>query len=290
MSDPETLTSFIRWAAVHYPARNYALLMGDHGYGWQGLIIDMTSQGRFMTVKDLRSALRKANVHIDLLALDACLMQMSEVMYEILDTPVDIVVGSENAGTTWPLADIIQRLTADPQMSAESLGRIIPDLYLEYHQQDPPERKDDLTLSTLRLGGMGAVTIAVQELADAFLSSAPLATIQEKARAVLSELDETIVYVRNGANWTSAGGLSIYFPLPEQGFMPTMFFYNYIDEVVSFARDVSWREVLFVYYNYMDYKGVLNDSIFRVRSEMNAFDGANVDLYDFCKRLVEYEE
>lgn len=35
MGDPATLTSFIQWASTNYPADNYALILWDHGGGWQ---------------------------------------------------------------------------------------------------------------------------------------------------------------------------------------------------------------------------------------------------------------
>jgi hypothetical protein len=35
MGDPNSLTSFISWATTNYPATNYALVLWDHGGGWQ---------------------------------------------------------------------------------------------------------------------------------------------------------------------------------------------------------------------------------------------------------------
>ena len=35
MGDPNSLTSFIQWASNAYPATNYALVLWDHGGGWQ---------------------------------------------------------------------------------------------------------------------------------------------------------------------------------------------------------------------------------------------------------------
>ena len=35
MGDPASLTSFIDWATTNYPAANYALVLWDHGGGWQ---------------------------------------------------------------------------------------------------------------------------------------------------------------------------------------------------------------------------------------------------------------
>jgi len=283
MSDPETLTSFIGWAAKNYPADNYALLVGDHGYGWRGLMIDMTSDGNFMTVKELSNALNNAGVHLNLLALDACAMQMNEVLHELRNTSVDIVVGSEALGTTWPFANIIQSLTDNPGLFTEDFGQIINDLYYEYHRDDP-----DITLSTIKLEKIDGVTTAVKALAGEMLASSSFTTIQTKAAAVMDKIDEAVVYYRNGSNWDSAHGLTIYFPPLEVGYMPAEFFYSYNTDVISFAEDALWRDFLFVYYNMSIYRGVIPPEIYHVRNAMSEFDDTNIDLYDFCWRIVNY--
>jgi hypothetical protein len=283
MSDPDTLTSFIVWAANNYPADHYALLVADHGYGWRGLMIDVTSDGDFMTVKELGSGLDNSGVHLDLLALDACVMQMNEVLYELRNTSVDIVVGSENLGPTWPFGNIIRSLTDSPGLSSEAFGTIINNLCYEYHPVDP-----DITLSTIRLGKIEGVTTAVEALAGEMLASSSFTTIQTKAAEVMDKIDEAVVYFRNGSNWDNAYGLSIYFPPPETGYMPEEFFYNYTKDVVSFAEDALWRNFLFVYYNGYIFQDVIPPEIYHVRSDMTEFDKTNIDLYDFCRRIVNY--
>lgn len=288
MADPDTLSAFINWSVSNYPAHHYMLVIADHGYGWRGLVIDETSQGNFMPLKGLESALENAPHHIDLLALDACTMQMIEVLHELKDLPIDIVVGSENLGTTWPFADIIKTVAADPAITAEALGKTINDLYYQAHPTD-----DQITLSTLRLGKINPITNAVEELATEILASSPFTTVQTKAAQVMDRIEEAVVYSKNGSSWeTTANGLSIYFPPFQQNYMPHIpdqFFYNYIEEVVSFAADSRWRDFLYVYYNMSMYPNVIDGNIYTIRDAMPLFDDVNIDLYDFCKRIVNYQ-
>ncbi len=284
MSDPETLKSFITWAAANYPADHYALMLADHGYGWQGMMIDETSDGDFMTVKGVVSALHGSGVHFDLLALNACVMQMIEVMYELRNASIDIVVGSENLGTTWDFTGIIQTITSDPSITAEELGIEMNDSYYEKHSTD-----STITLSTLRLDKIPAVSDAVKELVETILDIVSFAQIQAKAVQIMYEIDNAIVYMRNGSAWESADGLSVYWPHSDQGYIPEMFFYSYIEEIISFAVDNPWREFLYISYNFMQYPGIIEPEIYHIYQNLSFFDDDKIDLYDFCKRIVEYE-
>lgn len=105
-------------------------MLADHGYGWKGLLTDESSFGNHMTMSGLKQAIDKAGVHIDLLAMNACLMQMIEVAYELHDCAVDIMVGSEMPGLKWPVAGILKAMTDNPVMTAREIGKTINDLYV----------------------------------------------------------------------------------------------------------------------------------------------------------------
>ena len=116
MSNPAVLRDFIKWAARNYPAKHYALIVADHGFGWKGLAIDNTNHKRIMSIKQFSKAIKESGVHIDLLSLDDCLMQMVEVAYELRSAGIDILVGSEASGRTWPYAEILGLIMQKPWM------------------------------------------------------------------------------------------------------------------------------------------------------------------------------
>ena len=285
MADPETLQSFITWSAANYPADHYALMLADHGYGWQGMMIDETSDGDFMTVKGVVSALQGSGVHFDLLALNACVMQMIEVMHELRNVSIDIVVGSENVGTTWPLTEILQTITDDPPITAANLGKEICDFYYDIHAADTT-----ITLSTIKLDKIPAVEDALADFCNTILDSVAFEVIQPKAQVIMDAIEDAVLYKVSGEVWEDAGGLSIYWPPTEQAYMPSMFFYCYIDEIISFAADNPWRLFLYVYYNFSVYPNIIPAEIYHIYQDLSFFDDDKIDLYDFCKRIVEYEE
>ncbi len=286
MSDPDTLRDFITWSASNYPAERYALIPADHGFGWEGLLIDDTNYKRTMSIKQLRQALTDSRVHIDLLSLDACTMQMIEVAYELKDAGADIMVGSENTGTTWPFAEILNTVKDNPQISAEDFGKVIVDRYNMCH-----EGQTGITLSELKLGNIRMLEEAVSELAAAILNESIFSRVQEKATVVMEQIQNTVLYVKNSPDWASAKGVSVYFP-PVGGIgttIPPELQYFYKSEVVSFAEDASWHDLLTSLYVYTQEPPPTASKIIRVRFSMDTFDDDKIDLYDFCKRIVDYE-
>ncbi len=287
MSDPDTLKDFIAWSVKNYPAERYALILADHGFGWEGLLIDDTNYSRTMSIKQLRQALMDAQVHIELLCLDACTMQMIEVAYELKDTGADILVSSENTGTTWPFTDILNAVTHDPHISAEDFGKVIIDEYNRYH-----EGQTGITLSELKLAHIRMLEEAARELALAILNESPFALVQLKANIVMSEIQNTVLYAKNSSDWESARGVSVYFPAVG-GIgtnMPPELQYFYKGEVVDFAEDALWHDFLASLYIFTQEPPPTASKIIQIRYHMNTFDDDKIDLYDFCKRIVDYKE
>jgi len=138
MASPQALHGFVSWAASEFPADHYALVLWNHGAGWRsrapggsrGVHFDDTS-GTAMTMEGLRAALSALPARIDLVAIDASLMGMLEVCYEIHEQ-TDYIVASEESppGTGYPYDVILSRLVADPEMTPAELGRTIVEAHV----------------------------------------------------------------------------------------------------------------------------------------------------------------
>jgi hypothetical protein len=118
----------------------------------------------------LREATRKIGQPLDLLGFDACLMNMLEVHYQVRDL-CHVVVGSQESepGDGWPYDAILARLAADPDMTAEDLGRAIVQAYVAFYQAHFPGLS--VTQSAVRLAGIDAVVDALDGLARALVNS-----------------------------------------------------------------------------------------------------------------------
>lgn len=106
ISNPDSLTNFINWAAKACPAKRYLLVLSDHGAGYmphsdlpytpaaktRGVVYDSKSKNSF-TLQSLTAAIEAADIHVDALYFDACLMNSLEYLFELKDA-VDYVVAS----------------------------------------------------------------------------------------------------------------------------------------------------------------------------------------------------
>ena len=118
----------------------------------------------------LREAARQIGQPLDLLGFDACLMNMLEVHYQVRDL-CHVVVGSQESepGDGWPYDAILARLAADPDMTAEDLGRAIVQAYVAFYQTHFPGLS--VTQSAVRLAGIDTIVDALDGLARALVNS-----------------------------------------------------------------------------------------------------------------------
>ena len=100
MSNYQTLKDFLVYGVTHYPARNYMVIVDDHGAGWPGLCVDeQNGSGNLMTMVDMKNALNGAINStgigkFDIVTFHCCLMSMVEVAYQLRNC-ADYMVASE---------------------------------------------------------------------------------------------------------------------------------------------------------------------------------------------------
>jgi hypothetical protein len=215
---------------------------------------------------------------VDVVGMDACLMTMLEVAYQLRDH-ARVLVGSEEVepGPGWPWADVLGDLTSRPTMTPAELATIVVRRYAEWYGTDGPE----ITQSAIDLAKLDDVVRAVDALARALLGALPSvslerglyvawrgalrffdglyvdlhhfagnlarATGQRDIRRACMEIQGAIeadggpiIAERHaGARMAPACGLSIYFP----PFRDPSVFYRELD----FTRTTRWADFLDAY-------------------------------------------
>jgi hypothetical protein len=124
-ADPEFLSDFLSSTIRKFPAENYAVIINSHGYGWEGVTVDYTSDSR-ISIPQLKNALQETNKRtgekIDVLGFDACRMASAEVAYELKDT-ADYMIASQASlgGGGWNYTKLLSDNTAslNPREFAE---------------------------------------------------------------------------------------------------------------------------------------------------------------------------
>ena len=142
--DYRTLIDFFKYSSKNYPAKHYAVVIWDHGNGWMDLADETTrgisyddSSGNHISTTQLGLALNEMKSlndgnNIDILGMDACLMAMAEVIYEVKGT-VDYLVGSEETepGNGWDYVGALAPLTANNLMDPRDFSINLVNAYVD---------------------------------------------------------------------------------------------------------------------------------------------------------------
>lgn len=280
MGDPQTLVDFANWAITEYPAERYLLVIWNHGGGFRSLNLikdiawDDTSGGDKITMPELEYSLSAISAqmgkNIDIVGMDACLMAMTEVAYQIKDH-ADILVASEEnePNDGWPYDTILAQLVANPMMSSTQLATDIVDKYIySYPYGNVTQSAIDLSYMDTLTSQLSNLALAIMDDSLTLKSKYILAStssqyygdpdfidlydfcskvliysynIQVKsiALSIQQTLISSVVINSNYNGWSVSGskGLSIYFP----------WYYAYNSNKynsTNFARDTFWDEML----------------------------------------------
>lgn len=134
MTNPDTLTTFVKWCAKKYPANRNSLILWDHGSGTvSGFGYDekFASSGS-MSLSEINKALTKANVKFDFVGFDACLMATTETAL-MLTKHADYMIASEETepGIGWYYTDWLSEYSADTSMPTIEIGKKIVDDFVD---------------------------------------------------------------------------------------------------------------------------------------------------------------
>ena len=219
----------------------------------RSICYDDTSGGDALDNRELRVVLAGVCAllgrKIDLLGMDACLMNMLEVAWQLRDS-VNVIVGSEieEPFDGWPYAEILSRLAARPRQDAAALARwIVKSYLLSYKGKDETVTQSALDLSRINnvvrkidvLSGtlLAALETDAKPIAAAWKKSPrfyddnyidllcfakqlrrlPAPDLRAVAEALIAALKPgkgrlTLSQGKIGRDVRGTGGLSIYFP------------------------------------------------------------------------------
>lgn len=246
MTDPDTLTGFIRWCAANYPANRNELILWDHGAGSvSGYGYDQKfPRSGSMNLAEIKSALQEAGVTFDFIGFDACLMATVETAL-MLCPYSDYLIASEETepGIGWYYTDWLTALSQDPGMATVDVGQRIIDDFVDTCASQC--RGQQTTLSLIDLAELeltvpeelAAFSKATSQLirndgykvvsnarssAREFSRSSKIDQVDlvhlarnmgtGEGEALAEALLGAVKYNRTSGNMTNAYGLSIYFP------------------------------------------------------------------------------
>lgn len=161
--------SRIRHAVFHTPVRRI-LERAKSDMTSRAILIDDNAKD-FLDNQEMKKVLadtaKLLNRKLDILGMDACLMSMAEVGYQIYKN-ADYTVGSEQTepGGGWPHHTILSALAKNPTMTSRDLSTLIVDKYLASYND-----ADGVTYSACDLSKADALAVAVSGLAKVLKTS-----------------------------------------------------------------------------------------------------------------------
>ncbi len=246
MTDPDTLSGYVKWCAENYPASRYELILWDHGGGsvsGYGYDEKFASSGS-MNLAGLDSALKAAGVKFDFIGFDACLMATVETALT-MSQYADYLIASEETepGVGWYYTDWLTALGENTSMPTIQVGQNIVDSFVDTCAQrcqgqlttlsvtDLAELEHTLPEALAQFSNSTAGLIRDQQYqtvsnarngAREFAQSSKIDQIDlvhlaqnldtQEGKALTDALLGAVKYNRTSSNMTNAYGLSIYFP------------------------------------------------------------------------------
>jgi len=166
-ADPDEVSEFANWGFSNYPSERRMLILWDHGNGWtkdhettKYICYDIDTGDNISVANgELKQAISNINFHLDILAFDACLMQMPEVIGEIYEC-CDFVIGSEEVvpedgfpygDITYHLDGIFDYLVENPTCTPEEFSNEIVTRYIDsYLYGGSQATEDNISLSAIK--------------------------------------------------------------------------------------------------------------------------------------------
>ena len=246
MTDPSTLTAFIKYCSSNYPANRNDLIFWDHGGGSiSGYGYDEKFAGKgSMSLSGINKALKDSGMTFDFIGFDACLMATLETAL-MTSNYADYLIASEETepGIGWYYTDWLNSLSQNTSQDTLDTGKNIVDGFVNKCNEKCAGQKTTLSVIDLaeisqtvpsKLSAFSNNTAELikhdnyKQVSDARAGSREFAIKSkidqidlvnfanqigtDEAKELSKALLSSVKYNKTSPNMTNAYGVSIYFP------------------------------------------------------------------------------
>ncbi len=280
LGDYREIVKFANFTKNNFPAKNYALILWNHGGGWKkkfkqpilkAISFDETSDN-FIETWELSIMLKEINKilgkKLDIFGMDACLMGMLEVAYEIRNQ-AKIMIASEQTEPAdgWPYDYIFKNITKYD--TASDIANTIVKAYEKSYSGGSGGNKST-TLSAIDLSKIEELVNNLNNLVEKLLKKKKsslkaacsralgfefedykdlgsiLNNLNKKFSSLSSDINKVkralekaiIIKIDTGSLKNKTSGLSIWY----DKYIPTKLFNLYKN--LKFANDCNWIKLL----------------------------------------------
>lgn len=321
MGDESTLRNFVSWAASSYPADRYMLILWDHGGGpTSGVCFDQLFEGDSLSISEISQALYDANVPLDVIGFDACLMASLETADAMMDY-AHYMIASEEISYGYAYWDFIDFLEDHPGDDGLEVSKKIVDSYMKKCSDN-----DMVTMSVVDLTKIEPLSRAYRNYSGELLlrtqdTESFRVVSQEAGRAenyggntesegytdmvdlgslirntgdelgadtdaILSTLDEAVVYEKHGSKRANSEGLSVFYPIEmNEDFLEkysecsdNAAFYEFLTILNGNWDDVDWYSFWESERNSSDYVKAMPDDLYESVKTLEPVRKGKVDV------------
>ncbi len=168
MGKAETLTDFLKWGIANYPAKQYGLIMWNHGSGSvKGFGADEWFDQDMLTLPELKKAFTDAQkatkARFEWIGFDACLMATVETASTLAPFGNFLTASEElEPGHGWEYTSIINTINNKPAIKGKELGSKIMQSFKAHAEQEGTAA--EITLSTIQLNQVKSLVDALNAL------------------------------------------------------------------------------------------------------------------------------
>lgn len=173
--EPENLADFIRWSKRQCPAKNYILILWNHGNGWypiddnpktRGILQDDNVGNLMMSLDELAEGVKLSDTHLKMVYYDACLMSMLENLCGLTDV-ADYVLGAAHVtpGLGGDYASLIRNLSTASNLEA-AMKQYCREVMAHWSVYD-----GNFDISLTDLSRLAPVTEVLREISDELVAS-----------------------------------------------------------------------------------------------------------------------
>lgn len=253
MGDPDTLADFLNWGVENYPAARMGVTLWDHGSGCiNGACFDELNKDDSLSLAEMEDAFADVYENMtdqfEFVGFDCCLMSTAEVA-NIMTTYSRYFYASQEVepGSGWYYTEIADFLAEKPSANGAELGKLVADSYYDHCAETNRERSCTFTILDLKyfdnfvitfndyaknlynaasknlsgiVRGIGSAdNFGGNNWVEGYTNMVDLGGIANNCssyadgKALLSAMNKTVCYKRNGRQHKKASGLSVYYPL-----------------------------------------------------------------------------
>jgi len=193
MGDYKRVVDFVKWSKATFPARKYMLIIWNHGLGWidpnmkehtagtgasdKGIAFDDDTKN-YIRTREMGEILRQTG-YVDVFMMNACLMQMAEVAYE-MKGHAGLIVGSEETmlAQGFDYEKLLNFMNSNPGFTNAQAGAFFMNWYKQFYAEGMhigpltvPLDNMAATLSTLDPNALGQLPPYLDQFANAAMKN-----------------------------------------------------------------------------------------------------------------------